>query len=184
EDLFYDFEDEISEFKDEIQNKIATLTKESLNESSKDSLISNWDKLNTCFANLNKKGIITIHNAGYSIDDGIYDSFEVHNHLKDNNIDSIGFCFYTFEDVVSSITENTLYLSFGAFEDNKNKFAEIANIIVENLYDNGFNVTWNNKLNSDLDSRIVINDFKWDKGFDNIDYTIEYASKSFKDNID
>ncbi|MGL6298441.1 MAG: hypothetical protein ACRC1M_04670, partial [Methanobacteriaceae archaeon] len=38
EDLFYDFEDEISEFKDEIQNKIATLTKESLNESSKDSL--------------------------------------------------------------------------------------------------------------------------------------------------
>lgn len=206
EDLFYDFEDEIDDLKNEILGKIAISMENKIKSNENNSSngdfssnmalnsnenrakylnITNWDKLNNCFNQLNKKRIITIHNAGYSLDDGIYDAFEVHNYLKDNNIDSIGFCFYTFEDIVSSINENILYLSFGAFDDSKDKFREIANIITEILDTNDLDTNSSNDYNltDDLNSRIAINNFNWDKKFDNIDYTIEYAADLFKDNI-
>lgn len=141
---------------------------------SKDNL--NFNKLEEVFKELASKNIIAIHNCGYDLDDGINDAFELYAHLRNNDLNPKGFCFYSFEDVEEAILENKLYLTFGDFKENKKNALKIGKTIVEVLEKFNFKVEWDESP----EDYIVIDSFVWDKSFNDTTYEIEGAFESFK----
>lgn len=147
--------------------------KENLEELKEDS--DDFIKLSKAFDDLTKEKIISIHNAGYDIEEGIQDSFELFTHLKNNKYEPIGFCFYTFEDIEIAIEENALNIAFGDFEYDEKKGLEIAKKIVKTLKDYGLEINWNQSV----DEIIEIENFNWKKKYDGKDYSMDGALEDF-----
>lgn len=179
---FYD-EDEILEIIDDefieeniSQDLILKLfleNKETLGEMNEDS--EDFTNLKNAFLDLTKENIISIHNAGYDIEEGIQDSFELFTHLRNNKFSPIGFCFYTFEDIENVLAENDLAIAFGDFEYDEKKGLGIAKRIVSVLKDYGFEIDWNESV----DERILIKGFDWKKHFDGKEYSMDGALEDF-----
>ena len=131
--------------------------------------------LRDAFLDLTKENIISIHNAGYDIEEGIQDAFELFIHLRNNKYSPIGFCFYSFEDIENVIEENTLSIAFGDFEYDEKKGLEIAKKVAEVLKSHGFEIEWNESV----DERIEIKDFIWKKHFDGKEYSMDGALEDF-----
>ncbi len=131
--------------------------------------------LKNAFLDLTKENIISIHNAGYDIEEGIQDSFELFVHLRNNKYSPIGFCFYSFEDIEEAIEENNLSIAFGDFEYDEEKGLEIAKTVVNVLKSYGFEINWNESV----DERIEIKGFNWKKHFDGKDYSMDGALEDF-----
>lgn len=163
-------EEDIS--KDLISNLLLE-NKENLEELKEDS--DDFIKLSKAFDDLTKEKIISIHNAGYDIEEGIQDSFELFTHLKNNKYEPIGFCFYTFEDIENAIEENALNIAFGDFEYDEKKGLEIAKKIVKTLKDYGFEINWAESV----DEIIEIENFNWKKKYDGKDYSMDGALEDF-----
>ena len=139
---------------------------------------TDFDRIRECFNQINKENIIAIHNAGYTIDEGVHDAFEVFHHLKTKNRSPDGFCFYNFQDIEVAINYNLLNIAFGDFTDNEEKSLDIGKKIANIFKVNGFSVKWNENINT----RIEINPFKWEKSFDNQEYEMEGAFNSYLKN--
>lgn len=163
-------EEDIS--KDLISNLLLE-NKENLEELKEDS--DDFIKLSKAFDDLTKEKIISIHNAGYDIEEGIQDSFELFTHLKNNKYEPTGFCFYTFEDIEIAIEENALNIAFGDFEYDEKKGLEIAKKIVKTLKDYGFEINWAESV----DEIIEIENFNWKKKYDGKDYSMDGALEDF-----
>lgn len=163
-------EEDIS--KDLISNLLLE-NKEKLGELKEDS--DDFIKLSKAFDDLTNEKIISIHNAGYDIEEGIQDSFELFTHLKNNKYEPIGFCFYTFEDIEIAIEENALNIAFGDFEYDGKKGLEIAKKIVKTLKDYGFEINWAESV----DEIIEIENFNWKKKYDGKDYSMDGALEDF-----
>lgn len=146
---------------------------ENLEELKEDS--DDFIKLSKAFDDLTKEKIISIHNAGYDIEEGIQDSFELFTHLKNNKYEPIGFCFYTFEDIENAIEENALNIAFGDFEYDEKKGLKIAKKIVKVLKDYGFEINWGESV----DEIIEIENFNWKKKYDGKDYSMDGALEDF-----
>ena len=131
--------------------------------------------LRNAFCDLTKEKIISIHNAGYDIEEGIQDSFELFTHLKNNKYSPIGFCFYTFEDIENVIGDNRLCIAFGDFEYDEEKGLKIAQKVAETLKVNGIDIDWNDSV----DELIEIKDFCWKKHFDDKEYSMDGALEDF-----
>jgi len=129
--------------------------------SSHDSDNANFNKLEDVFTSLTLKGIVSIHNCGYDIEEGVEDTFELFTHLLNNKFKPVGFCFYTFEDIEDAIFENKLNITFGDFENNENKALEIGKIVYDSLKES-FDVRWDMTVNNQIE---IVN-FKWDKSYD------------------
>ena len=157
---------------DEI-SKLFLENRESLVETNEDS--EDFINLRNAFLDLTKENIISIHNAGYDIEEGIQDSFELFTHLRNNKYSPIGFCFYTFEDIENVIEDNTLSIAFGDFEYDEEKGLEIAQKVAETLKSNGFDINWNDSI----DELIEIQNFNWIKHFDNKEYSMDGALEDF-----
>ena len=147
--------------------------KENLEELKEDS--DDFVKLSKAFDDLTKENIISIHNAGYDIEEGIQDSFELFTHLRNNKYGPIGFCFYTFEDIENAIEDNALNIAFGDFEYDEKKGLEIAKKIVTVLESYDFDIDWNESV----DELILIQDFDWKKHFDGKEYSMDGALEDF-----
>ena len=132
-------------------------------------------RLRYAFIDLTKENIISIHNAGYDIEEGIQDSFELFTHLRNNQYGPIGFCFYTFEDIENAIEDNALNIAFGDFEYDEKKGLEIAKKIVTVLESYDFDIDWNESV----DELILIQDFDWKKHFDGKEYSMDGALEDF-----
>ncbi|KZX15344.1 hypothetical protein MBCUT_15580 [Methanobrevibacter cuticularis] len=142
--------------------------------------ITDFDKLKLCFDELSQNKIIAIHNAGYDIDEGIQDAFEIYHHIKTQKLDPVGFCFYHFQDIERAIESKSLSLAFGDFEGSPKKSEEIGNSITDISRKHGFIVNWNH----DINTRIEINPFYWEKRSDSQEYEMEGAYNSYlKNNI-
>lgn len=141
-----------------------------------DSFNDNFSKLDNAFKKLSSEGIVSIHNCGYDISEGVTDAFELRVHLLNNKFDPKGFCFYTFEDVEDSIFDENLKITFGDFENDEDDALAIGKIVSRCLKDENFNVVWDETVNN----QIEINPFKWDKSYDDEkEYEIEGAYDAF-----
>ena len=158
-------DDEISRLFLENKEKIAEIHEDS----------EDFINLRNAFLDLTKENIISIHNAGYDIEEGIQDSFELFTHLRNNKYSPIGFCFYTFDDMEHVIEDNTLSIAFGDFEYDEEKGLEIAQKVAETLKINGFDINWNGSI----DELIEIQNFNWIKHFDNKEYSMDGALEDF-----
>jgi hypothetical protein len=132
---------------------------------------TDFDRLALVFDSLNEQGIIALHNAGYTRQDGEGDTADLHHRLKEEGINTIGYCFYHQQDLERVISGYNLYLAFGAFEAGDAEGVAIGEKIVLALEKHGFNYNWNHTL----DTRIDIPGIKWQKRFDNENCSEERA---------
>ena len=158
---------------DDLISKLLLENKESFEDLEGDS--DDFINLRNAFCDLTKEKIISIHNAGYDIEEGIQDSFELFVHLRNNKYNPIGFCFYAFEDIENAIEENALNIAFGDFEYDEEKGLEIAKKIVKTLKDYGFEINWGESV----DEIIEIKNFNWKKQFDGKEYSMDGALEDF-----
>jgi hypothetical protein len=158
---------------DDLISKLLLENKENLEDLEGDS--DDFINLKSAFCDLTKENIISIHNAGYDIEEGIQDSFELFVHLRNNKYNPIGFCFYTFEDIENVIEGNALNIAFGDFEYDEEKGLEIAKKIVKTLKDYGFEINWGQSV----DEIIEIENFNWKKQYDGKDYSMDGALEDF-----
>lgn len=141
---------------------------------------ANFHKLEHAFKSLAGENIVSVHNCGYDIEEGVADVFELYVHLRNNKFSPEGFCFYTFEDVEEAIADETLKITFGDFENDESKALEIGKIVACALKQE-FDINWNETINE----QIEISPFKWDKSFkDGEEYEIEGAYEVFVDKVE
>ncbi len=160
---------------DSIEKIISLKYSEKIAIEKKWSKYTDFDRLKECFNDLAKEKIIAIHNAGYTLNEGIEDSFQVFYYLQDKELKPEGFCFYHFQDIDRAIEFNSLVLAFGDFENSEEKSLKIGKKIVDALIKKGFTAIWN----EDINTRIEIKPFHWKKRFDKDEYEMEGALASF-----
>lgn len=131
-----------------------------------------FNKLENTFNQLSGlNDIVTIHNAGYDLEEGIQDAFELFVHLRNNQENPQGFCLYSLEDVEMAIEEKYLSIAFGDFDLDEKKAIKIGETVVNALKDNGFDINWDGTV----DNPIKINPFNWKKVFSDKEFSIEGA---------
>jgi hypothetical protein len=113
------------------------------------------DRLDQAFDELNSCGVIALHNAGYTMSDGIGDVSEV---LHERGREGIkGYCFYHGQDVEGAVRGGGLMLAFGNLDDDKPKKTEIGRLVKEVLQDHGLAVEWN----GDPETRLNMPGLDW-----------------------
>ena len=157
----------------DIMSKLFLENKNDIGDIEEDS--DDFINLRDAFLDLTKENIISIHNAGYDIEEGIQDAFELFIHLRNNKYSPIGFCFYSFEDIEDVIEENVLPIAFGDFDYDEEKGLEIAKKVADAIKAHGFEIDWNESV----DERIEIRNFNWKKHFDGKEYSMDGALEDF-----
>lgn len=122
----------------------------------------NFLKLDLAFENLNKRGIVALHCAGFTQSDGFDDCNEIATERTDNGEKVVGCCFYTMQDLghILHKESNLFYFSFGNYYD-KPTAVEIGQIIVEEFEAVGFLVKWDKTAQT----KVAIQDMEWDKRY-------------------
>jgi hypothetical protein len=120
--------------------------------------VTDCDRLDAVFEALNKQGIVSLQNAGYTQSDGYSDCVEVyHERLKREPI--TGHCFYQGQDLERAVHGQGLCLAFGPMnpEEEETKGPEIGRIIAAELKRAGFTVEWDGTFSK----RIFVQDIEW-----------------------
>lgn len=132
-------------------------------------------KLSRVFDNLHLDGIVAIHNAGYTQSDCLDSVSEVLSQIDKEKI--IGYCFYHEQDIERLIPEfssneikqnkGELLLGFGSINESDSNSVKVAKTIIGRLKQFNLDVNWD----GDLNKRIEVKDFLWQKKLDNNDWT-------------
>jgi len=180
---FYNKEETIDEIKDIFYNEpldeswINEMAEKEYNkrlaEQSSWPAVTDFDKLARVFDQLNTSGIIALHKAGNTRQDGEEDTREMHQELAGKGIKTTGYCFYHTQDMDRAIDSHHLFLAFGDFINNDQQGAEIGKKIVELLHQSGFATKWDNSI----ETRIEILNINWLKRFGNENCSYEHAKK-------
>ena len=119
--------------------------------------ITDCDKLDTVFKELNAMGIIALQNAGYTQSDGMSDMTERYEELGGESSPVIGYCFYHGQDLERAVRGEGLMVTFGDIKGTDEKGIEIGRIIKDKLSHAGFTVKWNGTIGQ----RLEIETFDW-----------------------
>ncbi len=122
---------------------------------------TDFDKLAEVFDQLSENGIIAIHKAGYTKQDGYDDVNQVKEQLEKLKIKAKGYCFYHTQDLERAISPEieNLYLAFDSINQKDKEAIEIGKEIVTLLKQKGFPISWEETI----DTRILISKIKWQK---------------------
>jgi hypothetical protein len=164
EDIFIHVEEYLYEIPADtnwIKQQIDMTYSSQLKEQASWPAITDFDKLANAFDQLNLKGIIAIHNAGITAEDGEDDSRDIYDSLLLKGIKAKGFCYYHWQDVERVEDDGHLYIGFGDFNDNEKEALKIGKQIKECLEKQGFKLNWDNTAGT----RIEITNIKWQKRF-------------------
>jgi hypothetical protein len=174
EEIFINVEDYLYEipFDHEwAKQQIDKAYSERLKEQSTWPAVTDFDKLVQAFDKLNSSGIIALHNAGMTKQDGEGDSEEIHDELLKKGIKTKGFCYYHWQDVERVVEDTHLYIGFGDFNNNDQDALEIGRQVAAALKEQGFKLHWDNTVAA----RIEITNIKWQKRFGNNNCSNEKA---------
>jgi hypothetical protein len=117
--------------------------------------ITDCDRLNQAFEALNSRGVIALHNAGYTMSDGISDVAEVLHERGRNGIK--GYCFYHGQDLERAVAGGGLTIAFGDLDNDQTKKTEVGRSVRDLLQAFGFAVEWN----GDPETRLNIPTLDW-----------------------
>ena len=116
------------------------------------------DRLAAAFAAMDERGVIALHNAGYTMQDGLSDVAEALHERADAG-PWIGYCFYHQQDVEGALAEDGLYLAFGDNDGDAEQSRLVAGVVVDALQAAGFSVDWS----GDVRTRVKVEPFKWQR---------------------
>ena len=138
---------------------------------------TDFDKITQAFDKLNSTGIISLHNAGVTRQDGEGDCEEIYEDLKLKGITAKGFCYYHWQDIERVVDDGNLFIGFGDFKKNDKDALEIGNQIALTLESFGLKLEWDKTINT----RIKITNLKWQKRLGNENYSNDRAIKKLNE---
>ncbi len=107
---------------------------------------ANWPPVTDCmlldevFNSLNCNGIIALHNAGYTLSDGISEVSEAL--ARHDSAEVKGYCFYHEQDVARAVDGHGLSLAFGNIADTESGKRQIGERVTAEFERRGFIVEW------------------------------------------
>jgi hypothetical protein len=159
----YDHElkgDELKEGKKELKELIDKLLEQHQKDQKKFPEVTDCDKLDAAFADLEQQGILTAQNAGYTQSDGFEDINERYYRLsKKEQKAYVGFVFFHGQDLERVLEGGPLLFAFGSGKGDKKLDVKAGKLIQKALEAHGFKVKWNGKS----DTRLEISKFTWQK---------------------
>lgn len=117
------------------------------------------DRLDRAFAALNSHGVIALHNAGYTMSDGLDDVGDVLGERGRSGV--IGYCFYHGQDVERAVAGGGLFIAFGDLDGDTSQKIEVGTAVREILQQHLFRVEWN----GDSETRLEIPNFDWKRRY-------------------
>ena len=166
EDIFANVEDylyEISFDHDWVRQQIDNAYVDRKKEQSTWPSVTDFDKLVQAFDELNAIGIVALHNAGMTKQDGEGEVIEVYKELLKKGIKTKGFCYYHWQDVERAVYDSHLFIGFGDFNNNEQDALEIGKLVATTIGSKGFKINWDETAKA----RIEITNIKWQKRFGN-----------------
>lgn len=122
--------------------------------------ITDCDRLDDVFDDLNGAMIIALQNAGYTTSDGHDDVGAIHARQPHGTYK--GYCFYHGQDLERAVAGEGLWLAFGDMKDTGVGKTAIAAAIIEALKHHGFAVEWNGSVQT----RIRVPKIHWQRRLD------------------
>lgn len=125
--------------------------------------ITDCVRLDEAFDALNTIGIIALHNAGYTMSDGLG---AVDEALVDHHPSKVkGYCFYHEQDVGRAVDGYGLWLAYGDIANTESGKREVGQLVKAELERRGFMVEWDDNP----DKRIDLPKIVWQRRTDNYD---------------
>jgi len=121
--------------------------------------ITDCDRLDEAFSDLNDSGVIGLQNAGYTMSDGISDVSEELEYRDRSGVK--GYCFYHGQDLERAVEGGGLMLAFGDIKDTDEGKRAVGGLVAEALSKVGFEVDWN----GDPEKRISVPKLDWKRRF-------------------
>ena len=133
----------------------------------------NYERLRDIFDQLNRERIIAVDFAGFDMSEGHEDVGVVFQFMKKNNIPRSGYCFYHQQDIERAMNPSfqNLNLAFHSTDGDEEQGLIVGKRIVELLTEADFTVSWDGTL----EHRICIQNFQWDKIYDDNDMGVDRA---------
>jgi hypothetical protein len=116
--------------------------------------LTDCDRLDTAFQQLNQKGVIAIHNAGWDKGEGFHNCLEAYGDAGSPK-ELFGICYYTSQDIESAIDGAGLFIGFSSTrpEDEATDAPRAAELICTEIRAAGLSVDWDGSASS----RITVN---------------------------
>ena len=118
---------------------------------------TDYGRLSRAFDKLHEEGVCALHNAGYTMSDGLEAVSEAVAQASTSRYRS--YCFYHSQDMERVINGNVLYLAFGSLDGDETLSVEVGKAIVSALQANGLEVEWNGGAKD----RIFLPKIAWQK---------------------
>lgn len=159
----YDYElkgAELKEAKDKLKDYVVKSTEKYKKDQVTFPEVTDCDRLDAAFADLEQQGILTAQNASYTQSDGFEDVSERYYRLsKKEQKAYVGFVFFHGQDLERVLEGGPLLFAFGSGKGDKRLDVKAGKLIQKALEVQGFKVKWNGKS----DTRLEIPKFKWQK---------------------
>lgn len=117
--------------------------------------VTDCDRLDSAFRALDKRGILGLHNAGYTMSEGHTDAFEMLARQPKGRY--FGYCFYHGQDVDRAVDGAGLMLAFDHVEGDVPDKLRVGVTVREELEKVGFSLDWDGTVKR----RIDIPSFDW-----------------------
>ena len=111
--------------------------------------ITDCDRLEDAFYALISLGVVALHNAGYTMSDGLSAvGYELVNYHGDQ---VKGYCFYHEQDVGRAVDGYGLWVAFGDLDNTESGKRAVGQLVKTELERQGFIVTWDGDPNTRID---------------------------------
>ncbi|RZL11311.1 MAG: hypothetical protein EOP40_03085 [Rubrivivax sp.] len=104
--------------------------------------VTDNDRLNDAFDELNRSGILSVQNAGQNQDDAFDNITQRYREQRDALPAYDGYCFYSGDDLGLAVDGDGLLLAFGDMKGQHDRATEIGRRIVAVLERHGLNTDW------------------------------------------
>ena len=131
-----------------------------LEEQSEWPVVTDCDRLDDAFDELNLNGIIALHMAGFDQSMGQQDVDEIVEAEGGAKGGCMGYCFYHEQDLLSALENNGMYLAYGALGGEMDT-TQIGQCIVRVLKKYKIRTEWSRQA----EARIFMPDFEWQRRF-------------------
>jgi hypothetical protein len=159
----YDYElsgKELTEAKATMKEYVAKLLEQHKKEQADFPEVTDCDRLDAAFADLEQQGVLTAQNAGYTQSDGFDVISEKYSRLtKKQQKASVGFVFFHEQDLERVWETKKLLLAFGSGKGDAKQDVKAGKLIQKILTAHDFKVKWNGKS----DTRLELSKFNWQK---------------------
>ncbi len=104
--------------------------------------VTDNDRLNQVFDELNRSGVLAVQNAGLDQNDSFDQLTQRYREQRDALPAFEGYCFYSRTDMAQAVDGESLLLAFGDLRGEQARAVEVGRRIVEVLQQHGLQAEW------------------------------------------